>query len=139
MSLASYSDSGQRQYPNIYARGALVAGLLDIKLLEESGGRRGLRELVLDLAKEYGKRRPFSETGLIDTIVARTSPDVRDFFNRYILGAERPPVKEYYGKLGIVLTEDDKGVPVRLEPDSAATAEQLQLRRAWMGEKARTT
>jgi predicted metalloprotease with PDZ domain len=139
MSLASYSDSGQRQYPNIYARGALVAGLLDIKLLEESGGQRGLRELILDLAKEYGKQRPFSETGLIDTIVARTAPDVRDFFNRYILGAERPPVKEYYAKLGIILTEDDKGIPLRLEPDPAATPEQLRLRRAWMGEKARTT
>ena len=139
MSLASYSDSGQRQYPNIYARGALVAGLLDIKLLEESGGQRGLRELILDLAKEYGKQRPFSETGLIDTIVARTAPDVQDFFNRYILGAERPPVKEYYAKLGIILTEDDKGIPLRLEPDPAATPEQLRLRWAWMGEKARTT
>src|SRR5579863_1709054 len=138
MSLASYSDSGQRQYANIYARGALVAGLLDIKLLELSGGKRGLRELVLDLAKEYGKQRPFSETGLIDTIVARTSPGVRDFFNRYILGIERPPVKEYYAKLGITLIEDDKGLPLRLEPDDAATPEQLQLRRAWMGDKART-
>jgi predicted metalloprotease with PDZ domain len=139
MSLVSYSDSGQRQYSNIYARGALVAGLLDIKLLELSGGKRGLRELILDLAKEYGKQRPFSETGLIDTIVARTSPDVRDFFNRYILGTERPPVKAYYAKLGIMLVEDDKGLPVRLVPDTGATPEQLQLRRAWMGDKARTT
>jgi predicted metalloprotease with PDZ domain len=132
MSLASYSDSGQQQYPNIYARGALVAGLLDIKLLEESGGKRGLRELVLELAKEYGKQRPFPENGLIDTIVARTSPDVRDFFTRYILGSERPPVKEYYAKLGIALIEDEKGLPVRLEPDPAATPEQLRLRQAWM-------
>jgi predicted metalloprotease with PDZ domain len=139
MSLASYSDSGQQQYPNIYARGALVAGLLDIKLLEESDGKRGLRELVLDLAKEYGKQRPFPETGLIDTIVARTSPDVRDFFNRYILGAERPPVKAYYAKLGITLIEDDKGMPVRFEIDPAPTPEQLRLRQAWMGAEARTS
>jgi predicted metalloprotease with PDZ domain len=137
MSLASYSDSGQQQYINIYARGALVAGLLDIKLLEESGGQRGLRELVLDLAKEYGKQRPFPENGLIDTIVARTSPDVRDFFNRYILGTERPPVKAYYAKLGITLIEDDKGLPLRFEIDPSPTPEQLRLRQAWMGDKAR--
>jgi predicted metalloprotease with PDZ domain len=37
----SFSDSGQAQYSNIYQRGAVVAGLLDIKLLELSGGKQG--------------------------------------------------------------------------------------------------
>jgi predicted metalloprotease with PDZ domain len=137
MSLTSYSDSGQRQYPNIYMRGALVAGLLDIELLQQSGGKAGLRELILDLSHRYGKRRAFPETGLIDTIIARTSPDVRDFFDRYIRGAERPPIKEFYGKLGITLVDDEKGLPARLEIDAAPTAEQLKLREAWMGPRAR--
>jgi predicted metalloprotease with PDZ domain len=43
LALTSYSDSGQVQYGNIYMRGALTAGLLDIRLLELSGGQRGLR------------------------------------------------------------------------------------------------
>jgi predicted metalloprotease with PDZ domain len=137
MSLASYSDSGQRQYPNIYARGAVVAGLLDIRLLELSDGKQGLRELILDLAKQYGKQRPFSEAGFIDSIVARTSPTMRDFFDRYVLGTEAPPLKEYYGKVGITLIDDDKGVPLRFEIDAAATPEQLTLRSAWMGPQAR--
>jgi predicted metalloprotease with PDZ domain len=131
MSLASYSDSGQRQYPNIYARGAVVAGLLDIKLLELSGGTRGLRELILDLSKKYGKQRAFPENGLVDSIVAETSPTVRDFFDRYIYGAERPPLAEYYAKLGFKLVSDDHGLPVRFEIDPAATPEQLKLRNAW--------
>jgi predicted metalloprotease with PDZ domain len=133
MSLASYSDSGQKQYSNIYQRGAIVAGLLDIKLLEESDGAHGLRDLILELSKQYGKHRAFPENGLIDTIVARTSPDTRDFFSRYIVGTERPPLKEYYAKLGFKLIEDDKGLPQRFEIDPAATPEQLKLRRAWMG------
>jgi predicted metalloprotease with PDZ domain len=137
MSLASYSDSGQRQYSNIYARGAVVAGLLDIKLLQLSDGKRGLRELILDLAQEYGKRRPFPEATFIDSLVARTSPTVRDFFDRYILGTEAPPLKDYYGKLGITLINDDKGVPLRFELDTAATPTQLALRSAWMGPRAR--
>ena len=133
MSLASYSDSGQKQYPNIYMRGAVVAGLLDIKLLEESDGAHGLRDLILELSKQYGKHRAFPENGLIDTIVARTSPDTRDFFNRYISGTERPPLKEYYAKLGFTLIEDAKGLPQRFTVDSAPTPEQLKLRKAWMG------
>lgn len=136
MSLASYSDSGQRQYPNIYQRGAIVAGLLDIKLLEQSNGAHGLRDLILELSKQYGKHRAFPENGLIDTIVARTSPDTRDFFNRYIFSTETPPLKEYYAKLGFKLIEDEKGIPQRLEIDPAATPEQLKLRKAWMGSAA---
>ena len=137
LSQTSYSDSGQRQYANIYMRGALVAGLLDIRLLELSQGRQGLRDLILNLARTYGKHRAFPEDALIDTIVARTSPDVRDFFTRYVYGAERPPLKEYYAKLGITLVEDDKGAPVRFDVDPNPTAEQLALRKAWMGPKAR--
>ena len=41
LALTSYSDSGQAQYGNIYMRGALTAGLLDIRLLELSHGRAG--------------------------------------------------------------------------------------------------
>jgi predicted metalloprotease with PDZ domain len=137
LSLTSYSDSGQRQYGNIYQRGAIVAGLLDIKLLELSGGKRGLRELILDLSKQYGKHRAFPEAGLLDTIVARTSPEIGDFLNRYVRGAEHPPVKEYYEKLGITLIEDARGLPVRFELDAHPTAQQLKLRDAWMGKKAR--
>ena len=59
LALTSYSDSGQAQYGNIYMRGALTAGLLDIRLLELSQGRRGLQDLILELAHRYGKRRAF--------------------------------------------------------------------------------
>jgi predicted metalloprotease with PDZ domain len=136
LALTSYSDSGQRQYGNIYMRGAVVAGLLDIRLLELSHGRRGLRDVILDLAGRYGKHRAFPENGLIDTIVARTSPEIRDFFTRYVFGAERPPLKEYYGKLGITLVEDERGAPVRFEVDPHPTPEQAALRQAWMGDQA---
>ena len=59
LALTSYSDSGQAQYGNIYMRGALTAGLLDIRLLELSGGSRGLQDLIADLTRKYGKRRAF--------------------------------------------------------------------------------
>jgi len=134
LSLVSYSDSGQRQYGNIYMRGALVAGLLDIKLLELSDGKRGLRDLILELSKRYGKQRAFPEATFIDTVVTLTSPEVRDFFDRYVLTANRLPLKDYYAKLGFTLVEDEKGLPARFEIDSAATPAQMRLREAWMDE-----
>jgi predicted metalloprotease with PDZ domain len=137
LALTSYSDSGQAQYPNIYMRGALTAGLLDIRLLELSGGTRGLQDLIADLTRKYGKRRAFPEATLVDTIVAMTYPEIRDFFDRYVWESERLPIAEYYGKMGIRLVVDPDGTPERFEVDSTATPEQRALREAWLGRKPR--
>ena len=128
----SYTAAGARQYANIYMRGALVAGLLDIRLLELSGGTRGLRSLVLDLSRDYGVSRPFPEDSLIDIVVARTHPEIRDFFARWVEGAQRLPLREYYGKLGITVEENERGVPTRFAPATDATPEQLKFREAWL-------
>ena len=136
IAVASYSDSGQAQYSNVYQRGAIMAGLLDIRLLELSGGAHGLRDLIADLGAAYGKKRSFPDDSLFDIIVARTSPQLRDFFTRYISSAEHPPLREYYGKLGIRLIDDERGLPQRFEIDPNATPAQLRLRAAWLGNTA---
>jgi predicted metalloprotease with PDZ domain len=137
LALTSYSDSGQAQYANIYMRGALTAGLLDIRLLELSGGSRGLQDLIADLTRMYGKRRAFPEATLVDTLVAMTYPEIRDFFDRYVWESERLPIAEYYAKMGIRLVEGPDGAPVRFEMDSTPTPEQRALREAWLGRKPR--
>ncbi len=139
LALTSYSDSGQAQYRNIYMRGALTAGLLDIRLLELSGGKQGLQDLILELARRFGKQRAFPESTFVDTLVALTHPEVRDFFARYVWESERLPVKEYYAKLGIRLVEDPDGRPLRFEIDPSPTAEQRRLREAWLGRKPGST
>jgi predicted metalloprotease with PDZ domain len=128
----SYTAAGARQYANIYMRGALVAGLLDIRLLELSGGARGLKSLVLDLSRDYGVTRPFPEDSLIDIVVARTHPEIRDFFSRWVEGAQPLPLREYYGKLGIAVETNEHGLPTRFALAADATPEQLRLREAWL-------
>ena len=137
LALTSYSDSGQKQYGNIYMRGALTAGLLDIRLLELSNGERGLQDLILELTRKFGKKRAFPENGLVDTLVAMTYPEVRDFFAGYVWESEKLPLKEYYGKLGIRLVEDADGRPVRFEILPDPTPEQRRLREAWLGRQPR--
>jgi predicted metalloprotease with PDZ domain len=137
LALTSYSDSGQVQYGNIYNKGALTAGLLDIRLLELSGGQQGLQDLILDLTRRFGKRRAFPESTFVDTVVAMTRPEIRDFFQRYVWRAEPLPIADYYGKLGIRLVEAPDGMPVRFEVDSSPTPAQRALREAWLGRKPR--
>ncbi|TGE06345.1 M61 family metallopeptidase [Hymenobacter fodinae] len=101
LGLNSFSDEGQRQYGNIYQRGALTAGLLDLRLLELSGGKRGLRDVLLELAKKYGPNKPISEKNFFEDFTKMTYPEIGDFFQRYIKNAEPLPLQEYYSKIGV--------------------------------------
>jgi predicted metalloprotease with PDZ domain len=103
--LSLHSTERQDQYPNIYMKGALVGTLLDIRILELSNGTKGLREILNQLYKDYGMNRAFNEKNFFDEFVSRTYPEIADFINRYIKGAEKLPVAEYFGKLGIEYTE----------------------------------
>ncbi|GAB3226212.1 peptidase M61 [Hymenobacter seoulensis] len=101
LGLNSFSDEGQQQYGNIYQRGALTAGLLDLRLLELSGGKRGLRDVLVELAKQYGPSKPISEKNFFQDFTKMTYPEIGDFFKRYIQNAEPLPLQEYYAKVGI--------------------------------------
>lgn len=108
LSMTSFTKPGQRQYGNIYMRGALVAGLLDIRLLELSKGKKGLRELVLELAKKYGKKKAFSEKTFFADFTKMTYPEIGAFFEKYVKQANPLPFKEYYNKLGINYYDEKK-------------------------------
>ena len=105
LSLTCYSDSGQKQYGNIYYRGALVAGMLDIRLLELSNGKRGLREVIQELMKKYGPEKAFSEKEFLQEFVKMTYPEIADFFEQYVRKANPLPLREYYAKIGIAYSE----------------------------------
>ncbi|MEZ4762144.1 MAG: hypothetical protein R3C26_02730 [Calditrichia bacterium] len=55
------SRGNPRDYANVYSRGALVAALLDIHLIDLTDGRRGLQDVINDLILDYGKSRPLPE------------------------------------------------------------------------------
>jgi predicted metalloprotease with PDZ domain len=103
--LGIHSTEMQDQYGNIYQKGAFVSSLLDIRLLELSHGKRGLRELLIELSKKYGKKQAFSEDKFFDQLVSMTYPEIGDFIDRYIKGTEKLPVKEYFSWLGIDYSE----------------------------------
>ncbi len=89
------------QYPNIYMKGSVVGTLLDIRLLELSGGKKGLRELIIELSKKYGPKHSFREKNFFNELVDMTYPEIRDLIDHYIKGTDKLPVKEYFNWLGI--------------------------------------
>ncbi len=122
--------AGAQQYGNIYYRGSLVAGLLDIKLLELSDGKMGLRELMLKLVDAYGKGKPVSEETFFDDIAEMTYPEIRPFFDKYVLDNQPLPHEEYFSKIGIKIEKDKKGRP-KAQKMKELTPKQQTLFDAW--------
>jgi len=100
MSLECYTPRGQQAFPNYYQLGSLTATLLDLRLLELSEGKKGLRELFLELVHVYGKDHPFPEKDFFDTLVAHSYPEIRSFIDMYIRDSQPLPLAEYFEKIG---------------------------------------
>ena len=95
-----YDETITKQFLNFYNKGAVTAAMLDIRLLELSGGTRGLREVFLELLDKYGKDKPFPEDDFFKIFVEMTYPEIEQFINDYIKGTKQLPYVEYMAKLG---------------------------------------
>ncbi|WP_242094534.1 PDZ domain-containing protein [Aestuariivivens sediminicola] len=134
------TDEGNKQYGNIYQLGALTAAMLDIKLLQLSNGKQGLREVYLALIQKYGKDNPFDNATFFDTLVEMTYPEISDFIDNHIknnrpfdfetemapLGIryyERRPHPDQLPTMGLVIRPNTKGQPevVSLSSDYQGT------------------
>ena len=127
LALTAYTADGQKQFGNIYMKGALVASLLDIKLIELSKGNTGLMDVIIKLSRKYGPNKSFNEDSFFTDFAEETYPEINDFFDNYIIHAEPLPLQEYYFKIGILYDESTNKFTVLKEPSE----EQLKLRNKW--------
>ncbi|AHM62653.1 peptidase M61 domain protein [Flammeovirgaceae bacterium 311] len=94
------------EYQNVYEKGALIAAMLDIRLIELSEGALDLQDLMLTLSNTYGMDRPFEDDQLFTQIEALTYPEIGDFFRKHVAGNQPIPYQEYFDKVGIVLKKE---------------------------------
>lgn len=109
-------DENKSQYPNVYLKGALINMCLDMKLRLLSKGQYGVQNMMKDLSKKYGINKAFKDKCLFKEIgkVTGYRKEMRDFFKRYVAGAEPLPIKELMAEFGIEYKE--KGVLKELSP-----------------------
>lgn len=98
--LGKYKD----QYNNVYAKGPLISMCLDLKLLHLSDGKYRLMNLIQDLSKSYGKDRAFNDDELFPKIVSLTYPEIKGFFDDYVIGGKKLPFEEVLGYAGVDYT-----------------------------------
>jgi predicted metalloprotease with PDZ domain len=121
---------GAQQYGNIYYKGALTASYLDIRILELSNGKYGLREVLLNLIKKYGKGNPFNEKTFFDDLAAMTFPEIKEFTTKYIVNNEPFPHEEYLAKIGLTYKRQGKQ-KVEITKIENPSDQQKKLFEAW--------
>ncbi len=94
-------DTYEKQYGNVYAKGALIGLCLDIKLRQLSKGKYGTQNLMADLSKTYGKTKSFKDDELFATITKLTYPEIGTFLNTYVGGNQKLPYKETFAAIGV--------------------------------------
>lgn len=98
------------QYDNVYQKGALIGLCLDLTLRNLSGGERGLRDLMLQLSRKYGKDKPFEDHALFDEIAAMTDPAIGKFFEHYVSGITDTTSSRYVDSLPFEELLDEVGI-----------------------------
>lgn len=105
MSFTQFSANANKEpfkqhYSQSYNRGPLLAMLLDIEIIRLTDGQKNLKDVFLTL---YHNREKLSitEDNLVDLFVSEVHPDLNLFFERYINGTEKLPIKDAFNLIGI--------------------------------------
>jgi predicted metalloprotease with PDZ domain len=88
-------------YMNVFDRGAVTALLMDARLMELSKGKMGLRDVLLKLSETYGPNKSFKDDSLFDVIAKISFPEMKTFFDDYLIANKPLPYKEYFNKMGM--------------------------------------
>lgn len=99
-------DIYKQEYYNVYQKGALIGMCLDLALLNWSEGNYDLAMLMKDLSGKYGSEKSFLDEDLFDDIESFTGPEIREFFIRYVEGAEPLPLEDCFDFAGIIYIDE---------------------------------
>src|SRR5262249_18383926 len=85
-----------------YNAGAVLGALLDLSILRDTRGERGLDDVMTALFRDfYVRNQGFSPADLPKVVNAIAGRDYTDFFRRYIAGTEIPPYDAILASAGL--------------------------------------
>jgi predicted metalloprotease with PDZ domain len=88
-------------FMNVFDKGAIVAMMMDVKLNELSNGKMGLKDILLSLSRKFGTNKSFKDDSLFNEIVKLSYPEMKTFFDDYLIANKPLPYKDFFGRLGM--------------------------------------
>jgi predicted metalloprotease with PDZ domain len=92
-----------KNYINVYSKGALIGMCIDILMREESNGQRSMLSLMKELSNKYGVNKPFKDDEIIAEITKMTYPSVGVFLQKHVVGTTPIDYNEFFKKVGLTL------------------------------------
>ena len=98
------SSPYKENFLNVYHKGALLSMCMDLIILENSEGKKGILDLIKDLSVKFGKNNPFQDDMLIAEIATLGYPEVAAFINNHIIDNKPVDYIFYLNKAGVQYT-----------------------------------
>lgn len=86
----------------VYEGGSLVAASIDLQIRHHSKNRKNFNLIMQDMYSKFPNYTiEFTNEDIIRSVNKVSSKDMRPFFEKYVLGKERLPLKEYLAYAGL--------------------------------------
>jgi len=105
-------------YGNVYQKGALISMCLDIIMREQSGGKKGWRDVMLDLSKKYGIHKAFNDDTIISEITTMTYPEIGTFFAEHVVTGVPIDYQEFFDKVGAKTVTAEVSTTYIIDPNN---------------------
>ena len=85
-----------------YQGGSLIAAVLDFQIRHHTKNRKNLNHVMQDLYRKFPDNTlEYTNEDIIRSVIKVYRKDMRLFFDKYVLGKERLPLKEYLAYAGL--------------------------------------
>lgn len=95
-----YLNGNEKNYNNFYYKGAVIAMMLDLKLIKLSKGKMNLKSLMTDMRDNTRANYVIKDEHVITEMVKYSFPEVQDFFDSYVKGTQQLDYNEYLSTIG---------------------------------------
>jgi predicted metalloprotease with PDZ domain len=95
-----YLEGNEKGYQNFYFKGAVVAMMLDLKLIKLSKGAMDLKSLMIDLKNNTRVNYVVKDEAVIPEMVKYSYPEVQEFFDSYVRGTKVIDYNEFLSTVG---------------------------------------
>lgn len=95
-----YLEGNEKAYQDFYLKGAIVAMMLDLKLIKLSKGAMDLKTLITDIKNNTKVNYVVKDEAVIPEMVKYSYPEVQEFFDSYVKGTKQIEYNEFLGTVG---------------------------------------
>ena len=98
---------------SFYSKGALIALMLDLRIIYETQAQKNLDDVMRYLYQAYyqEKQRGFSEDEIKQAVEKVAGKDLGSFFEKYIYGTQTLPYAQYLARVGVKLKTTTEAKP----------------------------